>query len=32
MTLPRHEYEGHGLALALGPEMDFGIKAALAAS
>jgi hypothetical protein len=32
MTLPRREYEGHGLALALGREMDFGTKAALAAS
>jgi hypothetical protein len=32
MTLPRREDEGHGLALALSPEMDFGTKAALAAS
>jgi hypothetical protein len=32
MTLPRRQYEGEGLALALGPEMDFGAKAALAAS
>jgi hypothetical protein len=31
MTLPRRENEGHGLALALGPEMAFGTKAALAA-
>jgi len=32
MTLPRREYKGHGLALALGPEMDFGTKTDLAAS
>jgi hypothetical protein len=32
MTLPRREDEGYGLALALGPEMDFGAKAALAAA
>jgi hypothetical protein len=31
MTLPRREDEGHGLALALGPAMDCGTKAALAA-
>jgi hypothetical protein len=32
MTLPRRKYTGHGLALALGPEMDCGTKPALAAS
>jgi hypothetical protein len=32
MALPRRQDEGEGLALALGPEMDFGAKAALAAS
>jgi len=30
MTLPWREDKGHGLALALGPEVDFGAKAALA--
>src|SRR5262245_64279865 len=32
MTLPRRQSEGHGLALALGPQMDFGTEPALAAS
>jgi hypothetical protein len=32
MALPRREQEGDGLALAVGPQMDFGTEAALAAS
>ena len=32
MTRPRREDKGHGLALALGPQMEVGTQAALAAS
>ena len=32
MTRPRRAYEGHGLALALGPEMACGTEPALAAA